>query len=37
VSVPPGVTPSSQERSSSDHDIRQTFAGAVSYDVPKSR
>jgi hypothetical protein len=37
VSAPPGVTPSSQERGPSDHGIRQTFAGAVSYDVPKSR
>ena len=33
VSVPPGVTPWSQERGPSDHDIRQTLAGAVSYDT----
>ena len=34
VSVPPGVSPSSQERGPSDYDIRNTFAGAVSYDIP---
>lgn len=34
VHVPPGATPSGQERGSSDYDIRQTFAGAVSYDIP---
>ena len=32
--VPPGKSRSSQERGSSDYDIRHTFAGAVSYDIP---
>ena len=34
LSVPPGESPSSAERGSSDYDIRQTFAGAISYDIP---
>ena len=34
LNVPPGDSPSSQERGSSDYDIRQTFSGAVSYDIP---
>jgi hypothetical protein len=34
VNVPPGVAPSSSDRGPSDYDIRQTFAGAVSYDIP---
>jgi len=34
LSVPPGESPSSLERGSSDYDIRQTFAGAISYDIP---
>jgi hypothetical protein len=37
VSVPPGAAPSSGNRSSSDYDIRNTFAGAVSYDIPAPR
>ncbi|MDX6461487.1 MAG: hypothetical protein QOE55_5184, partial [Acidobacteriaceae bacterium] len=32
LNVPPSVSPS--ERGSSDYDIRQTFSGAVSYDIP---
>jgi Carboxypeptidase regulatory-like domain/TonB dependent receptor len=32
LNVPPGDSPS--ERGSSDYDIRQTFSGAVSYDIP---
>ena len=32
--VPPGNSASSQERGSSDYDIRHTFSGAVSYDIP---
>ncbi len=34
VNVPPGKSPSSQERGSSDYDIRHTFSGAISYDIP---
>ena len=34
VNVPPGDAPSSQERGSSDYDIRHTFSGAVSYNIP---
>ena len=34
VHVPPGQSPSSVERGSSDYDIRHTFAAAVSYDIP---
>jgi len=34
VNVPPGIEPSSQERGSSDNDIRHTFSGAISYDIP---
>jgi Carboxypeptidase regulatory-like domain/TonB dependent receptor len=34
VNVPPGDTPSSGERGPSDNDIRQTFAGAISYEIP---
>ena len=33
LSVPPGASPSSN-RGSSDYDIRQTFSGAVSYNIP---
>ena len=33
--VPLGQSPSSAERGPSDYDIRQTFAGAASYDIPK--
>jgi len=32
--VPPGLAASSQNRGSSDYDIRQTFSGAVSYNIP---
>jgi carboxypeptidase family protein/TonB-dependent receptor-like protein len=32
--VPPGSLASSQERGSSDYDIRQTFSGAISYNIP---
>ncbi len=32
--VPPGQSPSSSERGPSDYDIRNTFSGAVSYDIP---
>jgi outer membrane receptor protein involved in Fe transport len=32
LNVPPGV--SSSERGSSDYDIRQTFSGAISYNIP---
>jgi hypothetical protein len=32
VNVPPGVA--SHERGSSDNDIRHTFSGAISYDIP---
>jgi carboxypeptidase family protein/TonB-dependent receptor-like protein len=34
ATVPPGDSPSSQERGSSDYDIRQTFSGAISYNIP---
>jgi hypothetical protein len=34
VNVPPGDSTSSQERASSDYDIRQTLSGAVSYHIP---
>src|SRR5271157_586288 len=33
--VPLNVTTRGSERASSDYDIRQTFSGAVSYDIPK--
>jgi hypothetical protein len=36
LNVPPGHEPSSEERGPSDYDIRQTFAGAISYDIPVS-
>jgi len=32
--APPGSAASSQERGSSDYDIRHTFSGAVSYNIP---
>jgi hypothetical protein len=32
--VPPGGSSSSSERGPSDYDIRNTFSGAVSYDIP---
>jgi carboxypeptidase family protein/TonB-dependent receptor-like protein len=32
--VPLGLSPSSTERGPSDYDIRNTFSGAVSYDIP---
>jgi len=35
LNVPPGDSPSSVERGSSDYDIRQTFSGAVSYNLPQ--
>jgi hypothetical protein len=34
VHVPPGTPASSQERGSSDYDIRHTFSGAISYNIP---
>ncbi|MGB8768202.1 MAG: TonB-dependent receptor [Candidatus Korobacteraceae bacterium] len=34
LNVPPGKSPSSVERGDSDYDIRNTFAGAVSYTIP---
>jgi hypothetical protein len=34
LNVPPGESPPSAERASSDYDIRQTFSGAVSYNAP---
>jgi hypothetical protein len=34
VNVPPGDSPSSEERGPSNYDIRQSFAGAISYDIP---
>ena len=34
ANVPPGVEPASQNRGSSDYDIRNTFAGAVSWYIP---
>jgi hypothetical protein len=32
--VPTADSPASQERGSSDYDIRQTFSGAISYSIP---
>jgi hypothetical protein len=37
LSVPPGDAHESGERGPSDYDIRNTFAGAVSYDIPSPR
>ena len=37
LSVPPGDSPESGERGPSDYDIRNTFSGAVSYDIPGPR
>jgi hypothetical protein len=37
LNVPPGDSPSSQERASSDFDIRQTFSGAISWNIPGPR
>jgi hypothetical protein len=34
LNVPPGDSPSSRERASSDFDIRQTLSGAISYNIP---
>jgi hypothetical protein len=34
VNLPPDDAPLYQERGSSDYDIRQTFSGAVSYNIP---
>ncbi len=34
ANVPPGAEPASENRGSSDYDIRNTFADAVSYDIP---
>jgi len=34
VQVPPGTPASSQERGSSNYDVRHTFSGAVSYNIP---
>jgi hypothetical protein len=34
LNVPPGDSPSSSERGSSDYDIRHTFSAAVSYNIP---
>jgi hypothetical protein len=34
LNVPLGRSPSTQERGSSDYDIRHTFSGAVSYNIP---
>jgi len=34
LNVPPGDSPASQERASSDYDIRHTFSGAISYNIP---
>ncbi len=34
ANVPPNDAPLSEERGSSDYDIRQTFSGAVSYNIP---
>ena len=36
LNVPPGVT-SLSNRGSSDYDIRQTFSGAISYNIPSPR
>jgi hypothetical protein len=35
--VPQNASPASAERGPSDYDIRQTFSGAVSYDIPGPR
>jgi hypothetical protein len=35
VNVRPGVTPSGEDRGPSDYDIRHTFSGAASYDIPE--
>jgi hypothetical protein len=35
VNVPPGVEPPGQDRGPSDYDIRQTFASAISYAIPR--
>lgn len=32
----PGVEPASRDRGPSDYDIRHTFSGAVSYDIPQT-
>jgi Carboxypeptidase regulatory-like domain/TonB dependent receptor-like, beta-barrel len=34
ANVPPGTEPASLDRGPSDYDIRHTFSGAVSYDIP---
>ena len=34
TNVPPGAEPASIDRGPSDYDIRHTFSGAVSYDIP---
>ncbi|MGO8985700.1 MAG: TonB-dependent receptor domain-containing protein [Terriglobales bacterium] len=34
ANVPPGAEPASLDRGPSDYDIRHTFSGAVSYDIP---
>ncbi|HTA44397.1 MAG TPA: TonB-dependent receptor [Bryobacteraceae bacterium] len=34
VNTPLGYSPASRERASSDYDIRNTFSGAISYDIP---
>lgn len=34
LNLPPGASPSSSERGSSDYDIRQTVSGAISYNMP---
>jgi len=34
ANVPPGADPASLDRGPSDYDIRNTFSGAVSYDIP---
>src|SRR5579863_5588263 len=34
VSIPGQYVPFSQERGSSDYDIRHTFSGAISYNIP---
>src|SRR5262249_15670809 len=37
LNVPPGLSSSSNERGSSDYDVRQTFSGPVSYDIAAPR
>jgi Carboxypeptidase regulatory-like domain/TonB dependent receptor len=37
VNLPASDAPLSQERGSSDYDIRQTFSGAISYNIPAPR